>query len=655
MSKSDTLSLADTLVTPPPSAEPLPATLAATPTGDGAGQLSDPGGELVLERSPDERYEHRALLGEGGMGEVRLCKDKRFGRDVAMKVVRSGQGSKGDLRARFLREARVQGQLEHPAIVPVYDVGRDAAGNLFFTMKRLRGSTLEEVITRLRSRDSDTGALYTRHKLLSAFLDVCQAVHFAHARGVVHRDLKPGNVMLGSYGEVYVLDWGLAKLTGRKDELQAEEQVDLSSVAGAKTAVGALMGTPGYMAPEQIAGDNDGIDHRTDVYALGVILFEILALQPLHGEGSASEVLARTLRGSDARPSVRAPEREVPPELEAICVRATAARKEDRYASARELHDAVERFLSGDRDLERRREMALDHVRRASEAAARAQSDAGTLDDRREALREVGRALALDPSNTEAVDVFVRLTSQPPKEIPKEVADQLAHEESLATQNTLRTAASIYLAWFLFIPLVYCMSPRNPGLHVAFNLLWLTVAASCWYYSRKPVTLTLWRRFPMLVLSAAGVSLASFMFGPFILVPTLAAVQTIGAIASTPPTVHRRLIALGCATVVAPFALQILGWIPEAYRFDASGMLVLPYAVAFPRELTLAFLLTASLSMIIGGGAFALKYQRNMRRAQQQSALMTWQLRQLAPAAGKALSSAPPPEQAACAVRELLG
>ncbi|MEO6417977.1 MAG: protein kinase, partial [Polyangiaceae bacterium] len=146
-----------------------------------------------------ERYAAGELLGEGGMGEVRLIKDGRIGREVAMKVIRPGHGSRSDLRSRFLREARVQGQLEHPAIVPVYDLGVDPNGASYFTMKRVRGMTLEEVLDGLRKRDADATIEYSRRKLLTAFGSVCLAIDFAHARGVIHRDLKPGNVMLGGF------------------------------------------------------------------------------------------------------------------------------------------------------------------------------------------------------------------------------------------------------------------------------------------------------------------------------------------------------------------------------------------------------------------------------------------------------------------------
>ena len=164
------------------------------------------------------RYRIGDTLGVGGMGEVRRCRDRRIGREVAMKVVRSDAAGLAWMRERFLREARIQGQLEHPCIVPVYDLGMGPDGATYFTMKRVRGATLEDVVDALRAGDPEAERKWSRRRLLSAFSTVCGAVDYAHSRGVVHRDLKPGNVMLGDFGEVYLLDWGLAKVTGEADE-----------------------------------------------------------------------------------------------------------------------------------------------------------------------------------------------------------------------------------------------------------------------------------------------------------------------------------------------------------------------------------------------------------------------------------------------------
>ena len=230
------------------------ATLAATPSVPSPVTL-EMGAHVARDARFSERYEHRALLGEGGMGAVDLFLDRAIGREIAIKRIRPEASSAGSL-SRFVREARVQGQLEHPAIVPVHDLAETPEGAAFFTMKRVRGASLDAILDALASGDPEARARHGRRKLLTAFATVCLAVDFAHARGVLHRDLKPANVMLGDFGEVYVLDWGLAKVLGATTEgtdagASAEPSsgsvppvVDVGSVEGQKTQLGALMGTP---------------------------------------------------------------------------------------------------------------------------------------------------------------------------------------------------------------------------------------------------------------------------------------------------------------------------------------------------------------------------------------------------------------------------
>ncbi|HVY45658.1 MAG TPA: serine/threonine-protein kinase, partial [Minicystis sp.] len=387
---SDEVGLARTEVATPPDragrgapAPPAPPSLASARTVASPRPPSNGSNPAGVDVAPapleDEgfaaRYDVGALIGEGGMGEVRAARDRRVGREVALKVVRAGSGSRSDARARFEREARVQGQLEHPSVVPVYDLGLAPDGAAFFTMKRVRGRALDEILAALRAGDAETTAAYGRRRLLGAFASACLAVAFAHARGVLHRDLKPGNLMLGSYGELYVLDWGLAKVRGaREDDARGEPAVasrrpddaapDVTATSDAKTVAGSILGTPGYMAPEQVRGDVDALDARCDVYALGAILFEMLTLEPLHRRDGGLDAIHRaTLQGVDASPARRAPGAAVPPELDAICVRATALDPAERFPSARALHDALERYLDGDRDVAHRAELAERHAR----------------------------------------------------------------------------------------------------------------------------------------------------------------------------------------------------------------------------------------------------------------------------------------------------
>jgi serine/threonine-protein kinase len=221
----------------PPSDPTLtPSQAAVTPTvaATEAGAVPEP---VAGTRTAVPGYQLGALIGHGGMGEVVAAYDPRVGREVAIKRLRAAAAS-GDGVARFLREARIQARLEHPAIVPVHDLGTDPDGRPYFTMKRLAGVTLAHQLA--------TKPPPPRQRLLRAFADVCLAIELAHGRGVVHRDLKPANIMLGDFGEVYVLDWGLARVLGEHD---ASVGADVESLDG-MTQAGSVLGTPGYMAPE---------------------------------------------------------------------------------------------------------------------------------------------------------------------------------------------------------------------------------------------------------------------------------------------------------------------------------------------------------------------------------------------------------------------
>jgi WD40 repeat protein/serine/threonine protein kinase len=324
---------------------------------------------------PEARYELRGLHAEGGIGEVWLAYDTELGREVALKVLRPERAGDPALEARFLHEARITGRLQHPGIVPVYELAPgDAAGAddqpPFYTMRLVQGRTLTEAVCDYHARRAAGAAgpldLVT---LLNAFVSVCQTVAYAHARGVIHRDLKPDNVALGDFGEVVVLDWGFAKIQdeggGVKDE--SEESSDSSFLvppSSVHSVAGQILGTPAYMAPEQAAGHGRQIDERTDVYGLGAILCEILTGRPPYPGDDAAEVL-RQVRSGPPRLSISsgALYGGVPPPLEAVGLKALARDPAERYPTAAALAREVQHWLA-DEPVEAYPEPALARLRR---------------------------------------------------------------------------------------------------------------------------------------------------------------------------------------------------------------------------------------------------------------------------------------------------
>ena len=595
----------------------------------------DPATDSPITTSSDfaSRYVARDMLGEGGMGLVRLVSDVRIGRDVAMKTMRVERRSLSDYAGRFLREACVQGQLEHPAIVPVYDVGADPSHVPFFTMKRVVGATFAEIVTRLAAGELDAVQKYTRHKLLAAFASVCQAIDFAHARGVVHRDLKPSNVMLGDFGEVYVLDWGVAKILATRDDPASGRSSVATSPSGARTIAGVAMGTPGYMAPEQARGDAD-IDGRADVYALGSILFELLALSPLHPQRDVDALLVSALRAVDARPSVRAPGAGIPPELDAICVRACAFERKERFTTVRDMLDALERFLEGDRDLERRRELGEVHARAAREAAEAALGR-DEPDARRRALQEVGRALALDPENRAATETLVRLLVAPPAAVPPDAQAAMSASARATERATARGALVGYLAWFAFVPFGFWMGVRSVPLAVASGVAWAAAAASA-HVALRHAGAARWPRALAMVATSSAAAVTSAICGPYVLVPTLAVINVILWLLVSGRAWRPLIVALGALSVLAPAALD---WahVIRFYHFRDRRVTILQGLLDFTPVATHALLLAASLALVAVAALLVTRFRDHLDDAERRLHLQAWQLEQLVPRASEAL------------------
>ena len=313
--------------------------------------------EVDLLTDSGGRYELGTELGRGAMGKVHLATDRDLRREVALKTLLPEEAKRPGARGSLLREARLAGSLEHPNIVPVHELGTLEDGQPFFTMRKLRGRSLAAILKGLRAAEEDTAHEFGRVRLLSVFIQIGMAIEFAHAAGIVHRDLKPGNIMLGDFGEVQLLDWGIAR---QVDEATPFEDTVLS-----------LTGTPGYMAPEQIMAQDAPASPMSDIYALGAVLYEILTLHRPFEDADPEEVMVRCCSEDPPAPSVRAPGRGIPPELDEVCLRALARSPEERTPSARTLARDVEQFLEGVRERARLAEEAEERVLEGQSLTAR--------------------------------------------------------------------------------------------------------------------------------------------------------------------------------------------------------------------------------------------------------------------------------------------
>ena len=639
-----------------------------------------------------ERYERGEPLGAGGMGVVQAWRDRATGREVAMKTIRAPDERSAALR--FAREARVQAQLEHPSIVPVYDVGIDPGGALYFTMKRVRGHSLQRVLA-----DGEASG-YSLRKLLTVMARVARTLEYAHRRGVINRDLKPANLMLGEFDEIYVLDWGIARvcdapaaapssssaspaspsaavvtLPARPSttspasslppagapiapapfELSADRTLPTMpleppalgpaaliahAAAGAhrlldssqrpKTGVGQVLGTPGYLAPEQLE-DPESVDHRCDIYALGAILFEILAGERLHHAQTYDGVLISTLELDGASPADRAPDRNVPPELDALVCAATRRDPAARPASAAELADAIDAYLDGDRDLARRRELsaaaASDAHRALVASRAAATDDEPAL--RASAVRDVGRALALDPDNALARTTLLHALTEPARVMPP-AAEAAYHAGAIqSVQVSARSASLALLSYAAYVPFILWMGVRRPWLFAATIAVTIGVVALTYAHYRRPsprMTLP-WSH---VLLSSFALSLGMSLFGPLLLLPSLVVITGVAYVATFDRTAIACILPLA-AVIFVPLALQLAGVLPPSYDFADGTLRILPGMAELPPTPTLLLLVVAHLIVIVGSIAFVWRLRCAHRDVERRLALHAWQLAQLVP------------------------
>ena len=597
-----------------------------TGTGPSAASASMPAVDPASTTNVDEaRYQVKSVLGRGGMGEVRLCHDRRIGRDIAVKLVLSG-GADAGVRARFLREARVQGQLEHPAIVPVHDLEVFPDGSAYFAMKRVRGRTLSDILHALRRGDEETAREFPQRKLLAAFNAVCLAVEFAHEKCVVHRDIKPGNIMLGNFGEVYLLDWGLAKLLAHDDDEPSAALAAPTPDTDA-TLAGSMLGTPGYMAPEQIDASLAPIGPATDVYALGAVLFEILSLQRYVQSKDALEATMLTLQGSEPRPSRRAtPEvaASIAPALDELCARALAVAPAERVPSARAFHDAIDQHLAGAHDLERRRAQAKVHL---EAALTHPDTEAG----RSAALRELGSAVALDADNLDARRTLVRLLTTAPSTTPPAVR-QRAEDDERARIRELAWMRAISLAPFApLVPVALWLGVREPALFWAcsFGLVVATPALNLVLArARQPHA---WLEALAHLLFLASTAGFARMAGPLLVLPAAMVAYSV-QLQLHPRPMHRAGVFVACCvTLLAAFGLEASDLIAPSYTVVEDGIMIHARMIALPSA-ALWFIALTALVTLVAPTVFANRARAALAVAEEKLHLQAWQLAQLVPA-----------------------
>ena len=557
-----------------------------------------------------QNYNIGDLLGSGGMGEVVVAHDKQIGRDVAIKQLRA-EAPSADVVARFLREARIQARLEHPAIVPVHHMGTDERGLPFFTMKKLTGTTLLALLGKAEQ--------LPRPRMLRVFVEVCQAVEFAHARGVVHRDLKPANIMVGDFGEVYVLDWGLARLMTER-ETQPWIAADVDSLDGV-TQAGAMLGTPGYMAPEQI-DDAHSVGPAADVYSLGAILFEILSGLAVHPRGNGA--IASTIRGEIVGPAQRRPERNVPPELESLCLAALALAPDDR-PSVKQLADKVQGFLDGDRDVVARKELALAFQRRAREAL-----DSGDVARRAEAMHAAGRALVLDPESNEAAAIVSTLIFTPAREHPTQLASELAASEIAIQRRQGRAALASFAVILAFIATAITNGAPNWTFVGGFVGYLVVHASVVWWITQRPATPS-----RMVIVAAGNALLAALIsrtYGSMVIVPAVTCIMAL-SLTAYPQLIDRTWTVIGLLVTswVVPVVLETAGVLAPTWAIEGDKIVLASSVMTIGGGHSAAILVGSNVLTIIVFGLFSSELAKSRRNAMRQAEIQAWHLRQLLP------------------------
>lgn len=588
------------------------------PAGDAASDF--------VARPFAERYALVSQLGEGGMGEVWLLQDRQLDRSVAIKTVRADKRGV-DSASLFAHEAMLQARLDHPAFVPVHEMGVAPSGEPYFTMRRVDGMSLSEALASAPLDD-----LREQHRLLRAFAQVCAAVHFAHDRGVVHRDLKPANIMLGAYGEVYVLDLGIAQRVHEEPDVPPADSAD-EAESGTRPA--ARAGTPGYMAPEQHSLPGT-VNSRADVYALGCILFELLTHRPLHDPDTLrARPLQEAYRAANPSPleAVRARGAGLPVTrlLDDACQLALKLDPAERTLSARDLHDCVVAHLDGAAIQRWRHEEAGKLSRRATALVeqAHAGGSTDTFELRQRALTALGRAMSLAPAD-EATRETVRslLQEPPPPDARVLLASRIETWRQVLATETVGGLALALCAWVVCVPLMWWMGIRDVGYTAA--LLGLGVATIAWLLAflwRKPPRT--WAMLGLGVLSTATVALSGRWLGPFGVAPAVfVAHMTFFAMVPERGTRYAMMGMLIVGALAPLVELLATGQVANMSITDGT-IVITPLITHLPPVATWATLLFINAAVMIGAATSMRLLNARLEDAQRTVHWHQWQIEAL--------------------------
>ncbi|MEZ4225271.1 MAG: protein kinase [Polyangiaceae bacterium] len=583
------------------------------------------------------RYDDERFVASGGMGDVWLYRDQTLGRDVAVKELKPNHAAVERRRLRFVREARLQAALQHPGIVPIYDFVECDAGGAYFTMQHVQGDTLSEEL----ARQQDKISTRSRRQLLEALSRVCLTLQYAHERGVVHRDVKPENIMLGKYGEVYVLDWGVAKILE-----PAEDRPSAVRVAKDKAShLDRVVGTLEYMAPEQFFGGR-AVGPTADVFSLGVLLFEILTAQHFR-EGDEEALFPLAAKGNDMEQRLRKAEVELPPALTALCIQA-AHPSPDVRPTAAEFHARLRDYLDGVEESERMRAVAHAHVQSAQLRLNRlSDHPAPRADLQSAAIADLGRAVALDPSREDAAQILRELVDGDAQEPPPEARSTLARQRQAAQRESARASAFSYAAWIALLPLAWWMGVRSAA---AVGVLMLgpmlLVLVNVWALRgrrfSKPTALT------TLALSFFSVAALSVFAGPYLLVPSLAVATAVTYLVAFrgDRTITLAAQILAPLSVAIPVALAKLGILPQSTVFQEGQARILPFAVDFSVPTTEVLFFVVGTLLVVTANYIVSQVVRSLERSEERAVTQTFWLKRLLPPLSRpdSASSAPPPD-----------